>query len=159
MEQEGSRAWVGNLPIKELVSIQTTQYYVTDATSKNTVVQSKDRAMPPGSADAVFTGNKSNELYEVMQLTTVLIVDAAKMPKIMSELSRDRFLTILNVEYESVEPNSSMQGKIYGDQPVVKLTLDMETEFFSEFYLPIMPNETLELLKKKRPEEPKTEGA
>ncbi|HNO76528.1 MAG TPA: hypothetical protein PKN33_00585 [Phycisphaerae bacterium] len=159
LEQEGSRAWVGNLPIKELVSIQTTQYYVTDATSKNTVVQSKDRAMPPGSADAVFTGNKSNELYEVMQLTTVLIVDAAKMPKIMSELSRDRFLTILNVEYESVEPNSSMQGKIYGDQPVVKLTLDMETEFFSEFYLPIMPNETLELLKKKRPEEPKTEGA
>ncbi len=160
LEQDGERPWVGNLPIKELVSIQTTQYYVTDSgTASSSSRGTKDRAEPPGSASDVFTGNKSNELYEVMQLSTVLIVDASMMPMIMSELCRDRFLTIVNVSYEEVEPNPSMQGKIYGDQPVVKLTLDMETQFFSEFYLPIMPTETLEQLKKKRPEKPKTDDA
>jgi hypothetical protein len=159
LSQEGARPWVGNLPIKELVAIQTTRYYVTDEGKRSATTQSKGRPEPPGSAESVFTGNKSNELYELMQLTMVLVVDAAKMPAIMSELCRDRFLTIVNVEYEAVEPNPSMEGKIYGDRPVVRLTLDMETQFFSEFYLPLMPNEILDQLKKKRPEAPKTDGA
>ncbi|GJM24407.1 MAG: hypothetical protein DHS20C16_08220 [Phycisphaerae bacterium] len=157
--QKEETAWVGNLPIKELVSLQTTKYYVTDAGSQGAGRGNKGRAEPPGSAESVFTGNKSNELYEQMQLTLVLVVDAVEMPSIMSELCRDRFLTIVNVEYEAVEPNPSMEGKIYGNKPVVRLTLDMETQFFSEFYLPLMPDEILEELKKKRPEAPKTDGA
>ncbi len=155
--QDGTKPWVGNLPIKELVSIQATKYYVTEAASKNNAAQGKDHRVPPGNAESVFTGNKSNELYELMQLSVVLVVNAEEMPEIMAELCRDQFLTIVNVEYEAVDPNPSMRGKIFGDQPVVQLSLDMETQFFSEFYLPLMPDEILEPLKKTRPEKPKTD--
>lgn len=150
--------WVGNLPIKELVSIQATEYYVTDVgVPKN--AKAKDRRVPSGTAESVFTGNKSNELYELVQVTVVLVVDAAKIPGIVSDLCRDRLITPLRVEYEVVESNPRMEGKIFGNDPVVRLTIDFEAQFFSELYLPLMPDKILEKLKKKRPEAPKTEGA
>ncbi len=159
LSQEGEKPWVGNLPIKELVSIQSTKYYVTDTGTRSAAGRNKTHPEPPGNAETVFTQNKSNDLYELMQLTMVLVVDAEKIPAITAELCQDRFLTVLSVEYEAVEPNPEMNGKIYGDKPVVQLKLDMETQFFSEFYLPLMPDEILTQLNKKRPEPPKTDGA
>ncbi|NOX60217.1 MAG: hypothetical protein GXP29_15340 [Planctomycetes bacterium] len=158
LQEENKLAWVGNLPIKELVSIQATQYYVTDSgTSAGS--RNKDHASPVGTSTGVFTGNKSNKLYELIQVTVVLVVDETRIPAILSDLCRDRFLTPLRVSYEAVEANPAMEGKIFGDDPVVRMTIDFETQFFSELYLSLMPDKILEKLKKKRPEAPKTEGA
>ena len=157
LRKEGMEPWVGNLPIKKVVSIQTTTYYVTDSTQGKTGGD-KERAYPPGSAAAVFTGNKSNELFELMQFSVRLVVDARDIPRIVSDLCRGSFHSPLRIEYESVPPNLTMEGMIYGDEPVVTLTVDFETVFFSDLYLPLMPDKILQELGKKRPQPPESEG-
>jgi hypothetical protein len=151
--------WVGNLPIKELVSLQTSTYYVTEGeSSTGRTSGSAGRLYPPGNAAGVFTGNKSNPLFDPMQFTIQLIVDSRDIPQIISGLCAGNFHTPLRVSYQAVPANLSMQGKIYGDEPVVKLVVDFETVFFSELYLPLMPDKILEGLGKTRPEVAKAEG-
>ena len=156
LKEDGTEPWVGILPIKEVISIQTTTYYVTDKTQGKSGGD-KERAYPPGSAAAVFTGNTSNELFELMQFSVRLVVDARDIPLIISGLCRGSFHSPLRVEYEAVPPNLTMEGIIYGDEPVVTLTVDFETVFFSDLYLPLMPDKILEELGKKRPQPPESE--
>lgn len=159
-ERAKLKPWVGNLPIKELVSIQTTTYYVTETGAASSGSGSdKNRPYPPGKADDVFTGDKSNESYELMQFTVRLIVDARDIPEVIAGLSRNGFDTPLRVSYEQVEPNVTMEGKIYGDEPVVAMDVDFETIFLSELYISMMPDKILEELNKQRPEPESTEGA
>jgi len=174
LTEAGKKAWVGVLPIKELVSLQVGQYYLIDGEeAKNTTgvrgddqggrggrggrggspADKTDRAFPPLDATKVFTQNQSTDLYELVQFSVRLVVDSRDIPTVIAGLCQDSFHTPLSVSYESIEPNTSMTGKIYGDEPVVEMTIDFETVFFSELYLDIMPDKILEVVKKQRPQE------
>lgn len=170
----GQKAWVGALPIKELVSLQIGQYYLVEGQEvTNTAgtraaedsggrggrggrggspTEKTARAFPPVDATKVFTQNKSSDLYELVQFSVRLVVDSRDMPLVIAGLCENSFHTPLSVSYESIEPNTSMTGKIYGDDPVVELTIDFETVFFSDLYLDIMPDKILEVVKKQRPQ-------
>ncbi len=154
-----AEAWVGNLPVKELTAIQTTTYYITDADDGASRGGSKDRPAPPGSYTSVFTGNKSGKLYELMQFTVKLVVDARDIPGVVAGLCQNNFHTPLKVEYEAIPPNVELVDKIYGDDPVVSITIDFETVFFFDLYGPLMPDEILKELNKKRPVVEEGEGA
>lgn len=180
LASDGQEAWVGNLPVKELVSIQLTPppYYVGLAAVEGGAgagegaggtgaggpggagrQESKGpRVFPPNSAEGVFTKNRSNELFELVQFTARMVVDSRDLPAIIDGLCEGKFHTPLNVTYERTPPNlPPMTGRIYGDEPAVTVTIDFETVFFSELYLPIMPDEILARLNKQRPE-PKKDG-
>ena len=94
-----------------------------------------------------------------MQFSVKLIADGRDLPGIISQLCEDRFHTPLRVAYAAQPINLLMDGKIYGDEPVVNLVIDFETVFLSQWYLPLMPDEILEELDKKRPEPEKKEDA
>jgi hypothetical protein len=160
LEERGAAPWVGNLPIKELRSVQTTQYYVKEGleAAKDQAPAEKDRVYPPGTVSAAFTERQSGELYELMQFTVQLVVDARELSGVLAGLCEHRFHVPLRVQYEAVAPNFAMEGKIYGEAPVVLLTVDFETVFFSDLYLPLMPDEVLTQLGKTRPEQPETTG-
>ncbi len=151
--------WVAHLPIKELDSIQLSSYYIGDSAGGGRGSEStRDRAYPPGTADNVFTKDKSNDLYEVLQFSIRMVVDARDLPTIIAGLCQDRFHTPLRVDYVKKEPSESWTGKIYGDEPLIEVTIDFETVMFSELYLPLMPDEILTVVNKQRPQPPGTEG-
>jgi hypothetical protein len=189
--------WVGNMPIKEVISIQTTQYYIRDpataaggaapppgappgappgrggsttpagprrppgtasTSSDKAAGPFRERANPPEAGELVFTGRFTNELHEVMRFSVKLVVDAREIPTIISGLCEKRFHVPLRVSYEALPPDMSMTGKIYGEGPVVVLTVDFETVFFSELYLSLMPDSVLQLLGKTRPTPETTSG-
>ncbi|NOT01616.1 MAG: hypothetical protein HOP29_13420 [Phycisphaerales bacterium] len=152
-------AWVGVLPVKDVLSIRVSEYVPSSATvSPSREVTDDDPVEPYGSADVVFTKTKSTDLYEVVQFAVKLVVDSRDLPRIIDEICRDRFHTLLGVQYEyerSAFENLRMEGKIYGSEPVVKLVLDFETVFFGDPYRCMMPESVRAAIAK---ECPKKEG-
>ena len=149
-QKPDNHAWVGNLPIKDILSFQMTYYVGTEDVSVSSV---SNRATPPVTTEEVWTDTgKTNPLYDTLHFTIKLIVDARSMPTVISGLCENNFHTPLNVQYKAVAPNTEMTGKIYGDAPVVELTIDFETVMFFEFYGNLMPDEILKTLNRKRPE-------
>jgi len=150
--------WVGNLPVKDIISIQIGDgrdlYYLTKGEQQGSRGrdEQKERAYPPLNADEVFTGDTSTPLYELVQFTVKLVIDARDLPRVLAGLCKDNFNVPLNVTYQKTPPDPTMEGKIYGDQPTITVTIDFQTVFFSEFYLSMMPDEILKKLNKKRPE-------
>jgi hypothetical protein len=151
--------WVGNLPIKDVRSIQTSQYYVKEGLPQESSKSDKDRAYPSADKAEAFTGRESDDLFELMHFAVRLVVDARDLPQVLAGLSAQRFHVPLSIRYEKLEPNVAMEGKIYGEDPVVLLTAEFETVLFSELYLPLMPQTVLDELGKKRPEPEKESGA
>ena len=159
VKEEGEEPWVGNLPIKELISIQLTPDYIRQDTKGSSSPQSQiDRAYPPGTWEDVFTQNKSTDLYELMQFSLRMVVDARDIPMIVSGICQDRFHTPLNVRYQTFTPDTTWEGKIYGEGSLVTLSIDFETVFFSDLYLAMMPDAVLKELGKVRPTPPPPEG-
>lgn len=135
--------WVGVLPVKEVVSIRVSDYLpLGQPTAPSREVRDDDPVEPYGSADVVFTKTKSTDLYEVVQFAVKLVVDSRDLPRIIDEICRDRFHTLLAVQYEYERAefeNLKMEGKIYGPEPVIKVVLDFESVFFGEPYRCMMP--------------------
>jgi len=160
VESGGDTPWVGNLPIKDIEAIQLTQYYLIEgekgtrpgAGGRRGGRDSKERPAPPGTPEAAFTARTSDQLHEVLQFTVRLVVDARDIPKVLAGLCDQRFHVPLRVSYDAIPPNLEMRGKIFGEDPVVELTVDFETVMFSELYLPLMPQEILDRVGKQRPE-------
>ena len=151
IRQAGQTAWVGRMPLKELISIRTVYYYVTDASEPRDPAEpgGSGPALPPESADEVFTHTVSNDLYDVVQFTVKMVVDAREVPTIVSEICKDNFHTLLRIAFEDVSTNPQlwlMSDKIYGSDPTVQVVMDFETVFFGELYRLLMPDEIRDAL-------------
>lgn len=130
--------WVGNLPIKDVLSIRVSDYIIdTDGAPAARRTESADR--PPEHPDAVYTHLISDPLFDVMNIRVRLAIDIRQLPVILDALSHDRYYTILEVSYQAVRPSLSFKGKIYGPQPVVRATIDLQTYMYYKSYVPLMP--------------------
>jgi len=154
IREQGQTPWVGNMPVKELISIRTppynVPYIVEDAPSDPPALPSGwTAATPPASPNQVFTHSASNQLYDVVQFTLKLVVDARMIPRIVDEICQDNFHTLLRLAYNDLSPernNWSMENKIYGADPTVMVVMDFETIFLTDVYRPLMPNAVREQL-------------
>lgn len=151
---ENQRAWVGNLPVKDLVSIRVSDYLPASGGRQGGGVLGDAAAYPPGTGGAVFTQNSSTDDYEVVQFSLKLVIDVRDLPLIIDEICKDKFHTLLNISYaydrDSLE-SLSMSGKIYGAEPTVKVVMDFETIFFGDTYRRMMPDTILSQIGKERP--------
>ena len=68
-----------------------------------------------------------------------IVVDVRALPTLLHELTHDKYQLVLNVGYEKISPDLSFRGKIYGRQPVVLATIDLQTYLFYKAYVPLMP--------------------
>ncbi|MCH7527217.1 MAG: hypothetical protein IID39_07255 [Planctomycetes bacterium] len=148
----GKRPWVGNLPVKEVIEVSVSKYVLSHLDQADVSLTGKD---------GVFTKNESNELYEVVHFTVILVVDARDIPAVIEAISKDKFHTLLNLRWE-YNPSSlvslRMDGKIYGPEPVVRLVMDFETVFFGDIYRRIMPGINLGEIGRSRPKDEKEES-
>ncbi len=133
------KPWVGNLPMKDVRSIRVSRYIQeTDGSAAaNFRAQPGDR--PPEHPDAVFTHLAGQALYDVINVRLQIVIDVRALPTILHELAHDKYQVILNVGYEEIRPDLSFRGKIYGPQPVVLATIDLQSYLFYKAYVPLMP--------------------
>jgi len=146
LKAEGRKAWVGVLPVKELISIRVSDYLPSTERVAQRSVSGDEPAEPPADASVMFTKNNSTDTYEVVQFTLKMIINARRLPLIIDELCKDRFHTVLSVSYvydRSSFENLSMEGRIYGSEPTIQVLMDFETIFFGELYRCMMPEAVL----------------
>ncbi len=133
--------WVGNLPLKEIASIRLSDYVTENSTRKDT----SDR-FPPTDPTAYFTHQVGQDIFDTINARLILVVDVRSLPMVLNDLVDNRFKTILNVNYDAIAPDDTFKGRIYGPDPVVRATIDMQIFLFWRDYVPFMPKKIREQL-------------
>lgn len=86
------------------------------------------------------TGRASNNLYDVISFSLVLHVDQTKIPAILKQLSKDRFITVRNVDLTRLDTTPLVElGYLYGPSAIAEITLDCEAIQMREWTTPLMP--------------------
>lgn len=141
----GQTIWVGAMPVKEIISIRLSSYVPPkDELYKPAQPGGYGHALPPGTAESVFTGTAPTDAYDVIQFTVKLIMDQRDIPLLVERLCNHSPHTLLRVSYQQVPPNKSMTGKIYGPEPAVNVVMDFETIMVGEVFRPWMPDAVCE---------------
>lgn len=146
-KERGEDAWVGNMPVKDIISVRLSDGFVVDDDDYfvGAAAGGYNEAFPAGTKNTVFTQSVSGASYDVLQFTLKLIMDQRDIPLLINELTRDKFHTPLRVAYKSVPPNRKMVGKIYGSEPTVNVVLEFETVLIPAVFRQWIPQEVCEL--------------
>jgi len=97
----------------------------------------------PDSPLAVQTPTKrtSNNLYDVVQFSMTVDVEADQVPMFLKTLSTNRFITVTRLEMNPVDSQlKQILGYVYGNRPVVTLDLDCEALFMRQWTVKLMPD-------------------
>lgn len=103
----------------------------------------QDRA--PSSFARSITGRFSgpgsnNKWYDVRNVTLEVVVDARRLPAFFDALSSVNFMTVVDVDLVRLDPVADLrEGFFYGEAPVARATLTIETVFFRGWREPWMP--------------------
>jgi hypothetical protein len=101
-----------------------------------------DPSQQPQQQPHTVTDRKSNANYDVIPFRLSLIVDATRIPWVLQELSRNRFITVTNMNVTAKEPAQMMLGGYYyGQAQLVQLDLDCEDLFLHAWLQKYMPDE------------------
>jgi hypothetical protein len=159
-------------PVKHLISLEVaadeSQYVL--ATPAGGAAANPDEAAPAADPNAPLTrvydlsptGRVCNPLYDVVQFTMEVNVDARAVPQFLQELSREKFftgqsspqqaapgtfITVNEVDLAGVNKLEALAaGYVYGEAPVVKLTLKCEALFMRRWTTQYMPPEVKQIL-------------
>jgi len=145
--------WVGTMAVKELTSVRVSEY--VPAEGELTALAppgGSTEALPPGTGESVFTGDRSGENFEVLQFSVKLVMDQRDIGRLIDKICRNRFHTLVRAAYTAVPVNREFKGKIYGSEPAVSVVLDFETIMLGEVFRPMIPAETCELYEINCPE-------
>jgi len=125
-------------PVKHLIKID-----VTEENGHTNVGQQPGQATPDASQPQPHTptDRKNNDKYDVIPFRLSLIVDAAKIPTVLRELSRGRFITVTNMTVTSKDPAAAMlSGYYYGQVQIVQLDLECEELLLHAWLTKYMPD-------------------
>lgn len=82
----------------------------------------------------------TNQFYDHRILTVDLIVSSARLPQFFDALAQTNFMTVLRCDIEKIEPMDDLKdGYFYGDENVVKATLQIETLWLRAWTRALMP--------------------
>ncbi len=127
--------WVGNLPVKDVLSIRVSPYIYEDTAGDRR--ESGD--LPLLDPTATWKGRFANKLFDVINIRMRLAVDVRDLPVVLDALCHDRYAMITNLQYEAVKPELTPTTKVYGAEPVVVATVDLQTYLFWKSFVPLMP--------------------
>ncbi|HEY7118430.1 MAG TPA: hypothetical protein VH475_17710 [Tepidisphaeraceae bacterium] len=97
-------------------------------------------ALPDGSSISP-TKRISNNLFDVVQFTMSVDVDADQVALFLKTLATNRFLTVTRLEMNPVDSQlMQVGGYVYGSRPVVTLNLDCESLFMRQWTINLMPD-------------------
>jgi hypothetical protein len=87
------------------------------------------------------TGRVSSGLYDVYDFQLTVDVDAAQLPALITELTRNQYVTVRWLNFTPVDLDQlKAAGFLYGSEPVVRAVLYCETLFMRKWTEPLMPD-------------------
>jgi hypothetical protein len=118
-------------PIKQILSLTVKEppYLVSGDPT-----QGSEIAALPSVLDATPTGRVSNGMYDVLQFSMSLDVDADRAPEVLDLLGRGQFITVLSVQYTALDSSErAVKGYVYGNSRIVRLDLICEDLFLKSW--------------------------
>ena len=86
------------------------------------------------------TGRVCNGLYDVFHFTLVADVEAEKLPDFLRGLGYKRFITPMSVDIKALDIATTLaQGRLYGDKPMLNVTVECEILYMRKWNAPFMP--------------------
>lgn len=141
---------VMDAPVKQLVKFEVAPdftQYVTSTSASGTPAADDPQAKAGKMYYRSPTGRVCNPLYDVIHFTLTINVDARKIPQILAEIQKGKLITIYQADAAAVDAKAQADsGYIYGDAPVVKLTLEGEELFLRDWTTKLMPDTIKKLL-------------
>jgi len=94
-----------------------------------------------------LTGRISNALYDVVLVDVSVVVQTSRISEILESLATDRFLTVRDLSISKMDSYQDLkEGFLYGDSPVVKVDLTLETIWLRSWIQDMMPNSVRAML-------------
>ena len=85
-------------------------------------------------------GSPSNQVYDVRYADLNMIVSSSRLPEFFDALASVNFMTVLDCDLEAIDPWAELeQGYYFGDEPVVRAKVRVETIWLREWVAPLMP--------------------
>jgi hypothetical protein len=89
------------------------------------------------------SGGPTNPLFDIRNAKIRVVVDSARLPQFINAISRTNFMTVIGLEFEDVDMWAELdQGFFYGNDHVVRATLDVETVWLRSWTTRYMPPTT-----------------
>jgi len=130
---------VTDAPVKHLIKIDVTEEFGHATNGQQG--GGGPQADPNAPVSHTPTDRKSNALYEVIPFRLSIIVDATRIPEILKSLSKDRFITVTNMQLTSRDPALAMTNSYYyGHAQIVQLDLECEELFLHSWLQKYMPD-------------------
>lgn len=89
----------------------------------------------------------TNKWYDIRHVTIEMIADSKRLPAFIDALASTNFMTVVDVDLSKPELQDDLRlGFYYGEAPVVRATIVIETILFREWRAPWMPDEVKKAL-------------
>ena len=99
------------------------------------------RGSEDGQLATSYTGRKSGDLYDVLQVRLRMVVDSQRIPQVLDGLSAYNFLTIIDLDLQPEDKFVALgQGFDYGTASVSELTIVLEAAWLRAWTVEFMPD-------------------
>jgi hypothetical protein len=98
--------------------------------------------------DDSFTKAQNNDKRFVVPLRLDLVIEEGALADVLDRLTSVGFYTPINVKYKAVTPDALCETYIYGDKPVVDVTIYLEGYYFRKVFEDWIPAELKPILKR-----------
>jgi hypothetical protein len=79
-------------------------------------------------------------MYDLRQVNVKAVVSAKNIPKWLDAIAKTNFMTVLDMDVDAIDAFDHLkQGYYYGNDPVVTVTLRIETAWLREWTKKYMP--------------------
>jgi hypothetical protein len=83
-----------------------------------------------------------NEVYEVRRLRATCIVSSAQLNDFLAAIARVNYMSVTDLDLGEVDAWAALdEGYFYGDEHVVRVTLEVESIWLKSWLVPMMPEE------------------
>jgi hypothetical protein len=91
---------------------------------------------------ASITGRVDNAMYDVRLATVELVVDSRRIPQLIKAISAVNFMTVTAMEVQAIDPYQELRmGYFFGSDPVVNVTMTIESLWMRDWTVGLMPDE------------------
>lgn len=146
----GSLMPIVEAPIKRVLRIEGQPLRLTRTSSQGRFDDALDSGPDPASQvfERRFTTSPSgreanwlNELYDVRRVSLSLVVDSARIPRVIDAAANFNLITVVDLDILPVDVWGDLeQGYYYGPDHVVQLDIELELIYLRAWTAPLMPN-------------------
>lgn len=83
-----------------------------------------------------------NEVYEVRRIKATCVVSSARLNEFLAAIAKVNYMSVTDLDMTEVDAWAALEeGYFYGDEHVVRVTLEVESIWLKSWLVPMMPEE------------------